>query len=97
MWVVKLLLLFRGLMFEGAMPWFPIHVDLGVICTSSSKVVLCAEIMVRYPQVNSYAPNHSPFHSCLENITVSSVLQHARPPCPSPTPGVHSDSRPSSQ
>ena len=24
-------------------------------------------------------------------------LQHARPPCPSPTPGVHLDSRPSSQ
>ena len=24
-------------------------------------------------------------------------LQHARPPCPSPTPGVHWDSRPSSQ
>ena len=24
-------------------------------------------------------------------------LQHARPPCPSPTPGVHSDSRPSTQ
>ena len=23
--------------------------------------------------------------------------QHARAPCPSPTPGVHSDSRPSSQ
>jgi len=23
--------------------------------------------------------------------------QHARPPCPSPTPGVHSDSRPSNQ
>ena len=23
--------------------------------------------------------------------------QHARPPCPSPTPGIHSDSRPSSQ
>ena len=23
--------------------------------------------------------------------------QHGRPPCPSPTPGVHSDSRPSSQ
>ena len=27
----------------------------------------------------------------------SHELQHARPPCPSPTPGVHSDSRPSSQ
>ena len=24
-------------------------------------------------------------------------LQHVRPPCPSPTPGVHSDSRPSSR
>ena len=24
-------------------------------------------------------------------------LQHARPPCPSPNPGVHTDSRPSSQ
>ena len=24
-------------------------------------------------------------------------LQHARPPCPSPTPRIHSDSRPSSQ
>ena len=24
-------------------------------------------------------------------------LQHGRPPCPSPTPGVHSDSHPSSQ
>ena len=24
-------------------------------------------------------------------------LQHTRPPCPSPTPGVHSDSCPSSQ
>ena len=24
-------------------------------------------------------------------------LQHAKPPCPSPTPGVHSDSHPSSQ
>ena len=24
-------------------------------------------------------------------------LQHTRPPCPSPTPGVHSDSRPLSQ
>ena len=23
--------------------------------------------------------------------------QHSRPPCPSPTPGVHSDSHPSSQ
>ena len=35
------------------------------------------------------------------SVTSSSLrlheLQHARPPCPSPTPGVHSDSCPSSQ
>ena len=48
--------------------------------------------------------NHSP---CISSVQFScSVVsdslrphesQHARPPCPSPTPGVHSDSRPSSQ
>ena len=30
-------------------------------------------------------------------LFVTHELEHARPPCPSPTPGVHSDSRPSSQ
>ena len=44
--------------------------------------------------------------TCQASVQFSSVTsdslrphesQHARPPCPSPTPGVHSDSRPSSQ
>ena len=46
--------------------------------------------------------------SCTSSVQFSSVAQscltlrphesqHARPPCPSPTPRVHSDSRPSSQ
>ena len=30
-------------------------------------------------------------------LFVTHESQHARPPCPSPTPGVHSDSSPSSQ
>ena len=30
-------------------------------------------------------------------LFVTHESQHARPPCPSPTPGVHPDSRPSSQ
>ena len=40
---------------------------------------------------------------CLSHLQFTSdslwpyELQHARPPCPSPTPGVHSDSGPSSQ
>ena len=36
-------------------------------------------------------------HSVLSDSLRSHESQHARPPCPSPTPGVHWDSRPSSQ
>ena len=46
------------------------------------------------------------FHSLISDLMSRSVMsdslrphesQHTRPPCPSPTPGVHSDSCPSSQ
>ena len=36
-------------------------------------------------------------YSVMSNSLWPHELQHTRPPCPSPTPGVHSDSRPSSQ
>ena len=36
-------------------------------------------------------------HSAVSDSLRPHESQHARPPCPSPTPGVHSDSRPSSQ
>ena len=36
-------------------------------------------------------------HSVMSDSLQSHESQHARPPCPSPTPGVHSDSRPLSQ
>ena len=36
-------------------------------------------------------------HSVVSDSLRPHELQHTRPPCPSPTPGVHSDSRPSSQ
>ena len=35
--------------------------------------------------------------SVVSNSSLLSESQHAKPPCPSPSPGVHSDSRPSSQ
>ena len=35
--------------------------------------------------------------SVVSNSLHPHELQHTRPPCPSPTPGVHSDSHPSSQ
>ena len=41
------------------------------------------------------------FNSVQSSVVSNSLrpheLQHARPPCPSPTPGVHSNSCPSSQ
>ena len=36
-------------------------------------------------------------HSVVSDSLWPHESQHTRPPCPSPTPGVHSDSRPSSQ
>ena len=36
-------------------------------------------------------------HSVVSDSLWPHEMQHARPPCPSPTPEVHSDSRPSSQ
>ena len=51
-------------------------------------------------------PFLSPMHESKKSKWSRSVMsdssrphesKHARPPCPSPTPGVHSDSRPSSQ
>ena len=36
-------------------------------------------------------------HSVVSDSLRPHESQHARPPCPTPTPGVHSDSRPSSQ
>ena len=50
-----------------------------------------------------HAQHHSLFSSVQFSCSVVSdslrphELQHARPPCPSPTPGVHSNSCPSSQ
>ena len=35
--------------------------------------------------------------SVVSNSLLPHESQHARPPCPSPSPGVHSNSRPSSQ
>ena len=36
-------------------------------------------------------------HSVVSDSLRPHESQHTRPPCPSPSPGVHSDSRPSSQ
>ena len=52
--------------------------------------------------MNSYffwapGPSDEISHSVVSDSLRPHESQHARPPCPSPTPGFHSDSRPSSQ
>ena len=52
-------------------------------------------------QADSWKPKLYPSVQFSRSVASDSLRphesQHARPPCPSPTPGVHSDSRPSSQ
>ena len=49
---------------------------------------LWTEVRIRSDQIS---------HSVVSDSLTPHKSQHARPPCPSPTPGVHWDSRPSSQ
>ena len=50
-------------------------------------------LKVSYPSFSSVQFSHSVMSDFLQ----PHGLQHSRPPCPSPTPGVHSSSCPSSQ
>ena len=48
-------------------------------------------------QLSSHISSVQFSHSVVSDSLRPHELQHARPPCPSPAPGVHSDSRSSSQ
>ena len=56
------------------------------------------KIMPKNVQITTQLHSSSVQFSCsvMSDSLWPYELQHARPPCPSPTPGVHSDSRPSS-
>ena len=56
-------------------------------------VIICGEIFEKLVQFSSVQFSHS----VVSNALQPHESQHTRPPCPSPTPRVHSDSRPSSQ
>ena len=62
---------------------------------------LAIEIEVLHARLCSFSLPHPQFSSVQLAVVSDSLRphesQHARPPCPSPTPGVHSDSRPLSQ
>ena len=50
-----------------------------------------------YQVFHQFSSVHSLSCSVMSDSLQPHESQHARPPCPSPTPRVHSDSRPSSQ
>ena len=96
---VKIFLLFRHGLHPCLLHWqvgsLPLnHQGSPVMCVVLSKLLW-------------WWPCWGPMLDCLQFSSVQSSvmsnslrpheLQHARPPCPSPTPGVHSDSRPSSR
>ena len=54
-------------------------------------------ILRRYAQGTEKFSSVQSSHSVMSDSLPPHEKQHARPPCPSPTPGVHSDSRSSSQ
>ena len=58
------------------------------ICFARYQFATCFCILIRSDQIS---------RSVVSDSLWPHESQHARPPCPSPTPGVHWDSRPSSQ
>ena len=74
-------------------------------CSSLILLLIQAHCPVVHPSVwIKHQPKHFPVissaqfsHSVVSDSLRPHESQHTRPPCPSPTPGVPSDSRPSSQ
>ena len=73
-----------------------------VMCPFS--VLLCVHLCIWCPSICMYTPLQLIIFSSVQfSLSVMSnslrphELQHTRPPCPSPTPGVHSNSHPLSQ
>ena len=72
---------------------------------TTPKVLLCVELKMVFKVrlsaiLVSYSVSLSSVqfsHSVMPDALRPHESQHARPPCPSPTPGVHSNSHPSSR
>ena len=78
----------RGILLQTSslsdFPWFPIHLTLGL-----NFLFWCVCSFIQFSSVQ--------FSCSIVSDSLQHELQHTRPPCPSPAPGVYSVSRPSSQ
>ena len=92
-------------------PLHPIHMKRPVTGANGGEFLTCPPIYSpqRAGQSNRWVPGHTkicsiPWRACVHSVSLSSVQlscshgrQHTRLPCPSPTPGACSNSRPLSQ
>ena len=66
-------------------------------CGISQNYLICTHILVERKYVNLGFRSDQISCSVMSDSLWPHESQHPRPPCPSPTPGVHPDSLPSSQ
>ena len=71
-------------------------VDFGYGLLCFFYIYFCSNFYDFFPSTNPQFGSVQFRLSVLSDSLWPHESQHARPPCPSPTPGVHSDSRPSS-
>ena len=90
-WIVQLSLLY----FQNTLPWnyckilfFNLSFKLRILFVPCLETIQCG---------SGYFSSVQFSHSVVSDSLLPHESQHTRPPCPSPTPGVHSDSRPLSQ
>ena len=85
---------------ETFKPGLIIHKYMKFTCSDTSNFVwlflTSGSDLWQAKQINGFSSVQFS-RSVMSNSLRPHELQHARPPCPSPTPGVHSDSCPSSQ
>ena len=77
-------------------------IEEGLLISLCYSLELCIQLGVSFPfsspfHFSSFLSSVQFSHSVVSDSLRPHESQHARPPCPSPTPGVHSDLRPSSQ
>ena len=63
----------------------------------SSRIHLLQSLLITHSSASTLIRSDQISHSVVSDYLWPHESQHARPPCPSLTPGVHWDSRPSSQ
>ena len=68
--------------------------EVGLKCWPLRDHLLCPYIQTHFSSTICFISSDQFSHSVVSNSLQPHGLQHARPPCPSPTPGVYSNSCP---